>query len=186
MTPSEQVKVNTGNTKTMCKICSKLTIKGSCVFFLVQDTILQEWISLLKNCDSEEERFCWLLNNHASDCWRIVPIIVEESCQWLQLYQHYWTIVPATVEQRCKWLVNNCDTDCRTIVPVTVEESCQWLLNNRVSDCSRIVPAKFNDRASDCWRIVPVTVKQLCLWLLSNCASDCWKIEPVIVEQKCQ
>ena len=165
MTPSEQVKVNTGNTKTMRKICSKLTIKGSCVFFLVQDTILRQWISLLKNSASEEERFCWLLNNHASDCWRIVPIIVEESCQWLQLYQHYWTIVPVTVEQLCKWLLKDCANNCWRIVSVIT-----------------IVPALLNNRASNCWTTVQVTSEQLCHWLSNNCACDCWRIMPVTVE----
>ena len=71
---------------------------------------------LLKNFASIEKRkIClWLLNNPASDCWRIVP---------------------ATVDRSCQWLLNNRASDCWTIVPVTVEESCQPLLNNPTSDC---------------------------------------------------
>ena len=82
---------------------------GSCVVFLVHGTILQQWTSLLKNPASIEK-----IKNLASECWTIVPVTVEELCQWL---------------------LNNCANHCWIIVPVTVEQSCQWLLNNRASDC---------------------------------------------------
>ena len=139
--------------------CSELSIEtlkqgvkysqcGSCAVFLVHGTILQQWSSLLKNSASIEKRkICpWLLNNPASDCWRIVPATVDQSCQWLlnNRASDCWTIVPATVEQFCQWLLNIRASDCWTFVPVTVEQSCQWLLNNH---------------ASYCWIILPVTVK---------------------------
>ena len=97
----------------------------------------------------------WLLNNRASDCSRIVPATVQESCQWL------WTIVPVTVEELCQWLLKNRASHYWIIMPVTVEQSCQWLLKN---------PGRY------CWGIVPVTVKQSCQWLLNNRASDCRRI----------
>ena len=95
------------------------------------------------------EEFCQHRKNKNldRDCWRIVPVTVEQSCQWLlnNRTNDCWIIVPATVEESCQPLLHICASDCSTIVPVTVEESCQPLLNNRVSDC---------------WRIVPVTVER--------------------------
>ena len=95
------------------------------------------------------EEFCQHRKNKNldRDCWRIVPVTVEQSCQWLSNNRtnDCWIIVPATVEESCQPLLHICASDCSTIVPVTVEESCQPLLNNR---------------ASDCWRIVPVTVER--------------------------
>ena len=132
---------------------------GSCAAFLVHDSILQQWSSLLKNSPSIEKK-----KKSTRDSGRIVPVTDEESCQWL---------------------LNNCASDCSIIMPVIDEQSCQWLLNNHVSDCWTIVPLTFNNRASDCWKILPVT-EQSCQWLLNNFASDCWTFVPVIVEQSCQ
>ena len=127
-----------------------------------------------------DQSYQWLLNNRASDCWRIIPVTVKESCQWLlnNCASNCWKIMPVTVEESCQPLLINCASDCWTIVQVTVEESCQPLLNNP---------------ASDCWRIVPVTLEQSCQWLLinryqwllNNCTSDCWRIVPV-TEKSCQ
>ena len=95
---------------------------------------------------------------------------------------HCWTIVPVTVEQSCQWLLSSRASDCLIIVPATVEESCQWLLNNRAGDCWRIMRATVEQSVSDCWRIVPVTVKQSCqtflklvkeYYLRNNTFHDC-------------
>ena len=67
------------------------------VIFTVHDTILQQWMSLLKNFASKKKK------NLERYCWRIVPVTVEQSCQWL-LNDHAsdcWTIVPVTVEKLC-------------------------------------------------------------------------------------
>ena len=104
--------------------------------------ILQQWASLLKNSASIEKR-----KNLTSQCWRIVPVTVQESCRWL-LTNHTsdcWLIIPATVEQSYQWLMNNRASDCWRIMSVTVKESCRWLLKNH---------------ASDCWRIMQVTVEE--------------------------
>ena len=60
---------------------------GSCVLFLVHGTILQQWIPLLKNRVSAEKKISWLLNNRASNCWRIVPATVEEFCKRIQKHK---------------------------------------------------------------------------------------------------
>ena len=162
---------------------------GSCVVFLVHGTILQQWTSLLKNSASIEKR------KLACDCWRIVPLTVEQSCQWLLLnYAIDW---------------KNRASHCCAIVPVTVEELCQWLLKNRASNCWRIMLATAEQSFQQllhitlkCWTIVPVTVEKLCLQLWKNCASDCWRlyasdcwkncvsncwwIVPTAIEQSCQ
>ena len=137
----------------------------------------------------------------ARDCWRIVPVTVEELCQWLLnnrvsdcwsiVTSDCWIIAPATVEELCQWLKNHA-SDCGRIMPATVKHSCQWLLKNCTSGWT-IVPVTveqscqrlLNNRASDCWIIVSVTVEKLCQWL-NNRASDCWTIVPVTVEQSCQ
>ena len=123
----------------------------------------------------------------ARDCWRIVPVTVEQSCLTVKescqpllnnRTSNCWTIVQVTVEQSCQWLLRNRASDCWIIVPVTVEEFCQWQ-NNRASDCWTILPATVehsrqclsNNGASDCWTIVPATVEQSCQWLLNNLAS---------------
>ena len=134
---------------------------GSCVVLLLHGTILQQWASLLNNSPSIEKR-----KNLARDCWRIVPVRVEESCQWL---------------------LNNRTSDCWRIMP-------EWLLKNRVNHCWRVMLVTVEElwypllknHASDCWRIVLVTAKQSCQWLLKYYASDCWRIVPVTVEQSCQ
>ena len=90
------------------------TPPGICVVFLVHGTILQQWTSLLKNSACIEKR-----KNLDRECWRIVQVTVEESCQSL---------------------LNNCTSGCRRIIPVNVEESCQPLLINHDSDCWKIVP----------------------------------------------
>ena len=98
----------------------------------------------------EKKKSCsWLLNNRASDCWRIMPVTVEESSQpqFNNCAKDYWTILPLTVEESCQPLLNNCSSDCQTIVPATVEQFCQGLLNIR---------------ASCYWRIMSVTVEELC------------------------
>ena len=133
--PSEQVKVNTGNIRTKFKICSKLTIKRSCLLFSWYMTqFFKSEYHCWRKCASAEERFSWLLNNHASVCWSFVLIIVEESCQWLlknpvngcwtsvPWCQHCWTIVPANVEQSFKWLVKNCAAGCQKIMPMIINE----------------------------------------------------------------
>ena len=163
---------------------------GSCVLFLVYGTILQQCSSLLKNSASIEDR-----KNLASDCWRIVPATVKESCQWLLKNRgsHCWIIVPVTVEELCQWRLKNRGSHCWTSVPVTVqksgwrllnnlasdcctsfwtvEKSCQWLVWNYNSNCWRIVPALLKNFASDCW---------------TNCASDCSWIVPTTIEQSWQ
>ena len=117
---------------------------GSCVVFPVYGTIIQQWTLLLKNSASIEKR-----KNLARDCWTIVPVTVEQSCQ--SLLNNYasdcWTIVPVTNEESYQWLLSNGASDCRTMVPVTVQQSCQPLMKNH---------------ASDCWSIMPVTVDRSC------------------------
>ena len=98
------------------------------------------------------EQSCqWLLDNRASDCWKIVPARVE-------------TILPATVKEFCQLLLNNHASDCWTITPVTVEQLWQWLFNNCKSDCSTFVPIMkdYANRAGGCCKIAPVTVEQPC------------------------
>ena len=77
-------------------------------------------------------------NNLACDCWRIMPVTIEQTCQWLMKNHasHYWRIMPVTIEQSCQWMLNNRASDYWTIVPATVDISCQWLLNSCVSDSS--------------------------------------------------
>ena len=66
---------------------------GSCVLFLVHGTILQQWMPLLKNTllknrvSAEKKRLSWLLNNRASEYWRIVPANLEESCKGIQKHK---------------------------------------------------------------------------------------------------
>ena len=80
-----------------------------------------------------EQSYQWLLN-----CWRIMPVTLEESCQPLlnNRASDCWRIIPVTVEESCQPLLHNCTSDWWTIVAVTVEESCQRLLNNRARDSS--------------------------------------------------
>ena len=70
------------------------------------------------------------MKNYASDCWTIVPVTVEESCQPLlnNRASNYWRTVPVTVQELCQWLL---------------EEFCQWLLMNRANDCWAVVSAVF-------------------------------------------
>ena len=107
---------------------SVLRVRESCTVFLVHCAILQQW---------------------SSYCWSIVPVTVEQSCQWLfkNHASHCWIILPVTVEELCQWLLKNRSSHCWSIVPVTVKQWCQQLLNIYVSDC---------------WTIVPVTVEQSC------------------------
>ena len=91
------------------------------------------------------EEFCQhrKKKNLASDCWAIVPVIVEELCHWLlkNRASHCWIIMSVTVEQSCQQLLNNRASGCWTIiVPVT------W----------SIVPVTVEQFASDCWIVVPV------------------------------
>ena len=115
--------------------CSFIFLKrnGSCVVFLVHDTILQQWTSLLKNSAIIGKKpLCpWLLNNRASDCWAITPVTIEQSCQCLlnNGANNCWTIVPATIEESCQWMLNNCTTNCWRIVSATSGKLCQPLLN---------------------------------------------------------
>ena len=85
------------------------------------------------------------VDNPASDCWRIIPVIVEELYQLLLIHHvsDCWIIGPVTVEQSSPWLLKNHASHCWIILPVTVKQSCQWLLINY---------------ASGCWIMVPVTV----------------------------
>ena len=117
----------------------------SCVVFLVHGTILQQWTSLVKNSISTEK-------NLARDCWRIVPVTVEQSCQCL-LNNHAsacWAIMPVTVEESCQWLLKNHASDCWRIVPVAVEESCQWLLINHSVTAEQLCQRLLRNRASHC------------------------------------
>ena len=69
------------------------TVFGSCVIFLVHGTILQQWASLLKNSASVavEESHQPLLNNRSSDCWKILPVTVEQPCQtFLKLVKEHF------------------------------------------------------------------------------------------------
>ena len=118
---------------------------------------------LLKNSASIEKR-----KNCASHCWIIVPVTVEQLCQWLSKNRasHCWIIVPVTVKQSCQWLLNNHASNCWITKPVTVEQSCQWL----------------NNCATDCWAILPGTVEHSCQWLL-HIILNCWTIVPVTVEE---
>ena len=117
-------------------------------------------ITVEESCQhrTKKKSCSWLLNNRASDCWRIMPVTVEESCQSLlnNRATDCWRIMPATVEESCQPLLNNRASDCWIIVPVTVEQSCQWLLNNRVEQLCQWL----NNRASDCWTILPETVEE--------------------------
>ena len=105
--------------------------------------------------------------NSEHQCWRILPAKKKR-------------ILPVTVEESCQWLLNNRASDCWTIMPVTVDQSSQWLLNDHASYCWTKVPATversfqllLKNYTSHCWRTVPVTVQELCQWLLNNCASD--------------
>ena len=47
-----------------------------------------------------------LLNNHPSDCWRIMPVTVEESCLWVMKNRanNCWTTLPEAAENWCQWL----------------------------------------------------------------------------------
>ena len=75
-----------------------------------------------------------------------VIFTVEEFCQQRKnkkSARDCWIILPVTVEQSCQWLLNNRASDCWTIVPVTVEKLCQWLLMNRGNGCWTVVPAVF-------------------------------------------
>ena len=62
---------------------------GSCVIFLIHGTILQQRIPLLQNRVRAEkkDRLTWLLNNRASDCWKILPTTIEESCKRIQKHK---------------------------------------------------------------------------------------------------
>ena len=62
---------------------------GSCVIFLIHGTILQQRIPLLQNRVRAEkkDRLTWLLNNRASDCWKIVRATIEESCKRIQKHE---------------------------------------------------------------------------------------------------
>ena len=94
----------------------------------------------------KKEKSClWLLNNRAKDCWKIMPVIVEESCQPLlnNRASDCWRIMTVTAEQSCHPLLNNRASNCWRIMLVTVEELCQWLSMNRANDCWRVVPAVF-------------------------------------------
>ena len=74
---------------------------GSCVVFLIHDTILQQWTSLLKNIASKEKKSCpCLLKNCDVNCWTIVPVTVEQSCQCLLNYHSSdsWIIMPVNIE----------------------------------------------------------------------------------------
>ena len=72
---------------------------ASCVVFLVHGTILQQWTSLLKNSANIKKR-----KNLASDRWRIVPVTVGQSFQWLlnNRASDGWRIELLTVEQPCQ------------------------------------------------------------------------------------
>ena len=85
------------------------------------------------------------MKNYASYCWRIVPVAVKQSFQWLlkNYASDCWIIVPVTVEQSCHWLLNNRASDCWIIAPETVEELCQWLLMNDGNGCQAVVPVVF-------------------------------------------
>ena len=37
-----------------------------------------------ESCQRKKKALSWLLNNRASDCWRIVPATLEESCKQIQ------------------------------------------------------------------------------------------------------
>ena len=63
-----------------------------------------------------------LLNNHPSDCWRIMPVTVEESYQWL-------------LNKWCQQLLKNHACEWWRIVQTTVEQPCQKLLKIGASDC---------------------------------------------------
>ena len=111
---------------------------GSCVVFLIHDTILQQWISLLKNIASKEKTSCpCLLKNRGVNCWTIVPVTVEQSCQCLlnNRSSDSWIIMPVNIEESYQWLLKNRASDCWKTGLVTVEYSCQPLLKNRASDC---------------------------------------------------
>ena len=104
------------------------------VIFTVHDTILQQWMSLLKNFASKKKKsWTLLLKNRAGNSWTIVPVTVERPCQWLlnNRASDCWKIVLVTVKESCQPLLNNNGSDCWTIVLVTVEELSQRLLNNR-------------------------------------------------------
>ena len=81
---------------------------------------------------------CYLLNNHASNCWTIVRATVKQSCQQLlkNCASDCWRIASVTVEQLCRWLLNKCASDYWTIVSVTYEWFCQWVFKNRSDECS--------------------------------------------------
>ena len=116
-------------------------------------TILQQWTPLLKNPANIEK-------NLARDCWTIVPVAVEHSCQWLltNYASDCWRIVLGTVEQCCQWLLNNLGSDCWRITPATAEELGQWLLKNRWKKQS--LERLFNSRWHDCSTVTGTIVQQ--------------------------
>ena len=132
--------------------------------------------------------------DHVSYSWYMARFFNSEHHCWrILLAKKKAKILPVTVEQSCQWLLNNRISHCWIIVPVTVKQSCQWLLKNRASDYWTILSATvahnsepLNNRASDCWIIIPTTVEELWQWLLKNYASDCWRIVPVAADESCQ
>ena len=105
-----------------------------------------------------------LLNNRASNSWRIMPVSVEKSCQPLlnNRASNCWRIVLATAEQSCQRLLHII-LNCWTIVLVIAAHNFE-LLNNRASDSWKIMPATVG-------RTVPVTVDKSCQRLLNSRAS---------------
>ena len=111
---------------------------------------------------------CFSYLRIASKVGSLTFFTVEEFCQHRKKKKSArdcWRIVPVTVEESCQPLLNNPASDCWRIVPVTLEQSCQWLLINRYQWL-------LNNCTSDCWRIVPVTEKS-CQRLWKNHASHC-------------
>ena len=111
-------------------------------------------------------------NKNYLDCWRIVPVTVDQSCKWLL------SSLPVNIEQSCQWLLNNRVGDCWQILSTIVKQLCQQLLNNRTSDCWTIKPATFEGTWQQLlknysWTIVPVSVEQYLASEQSCLASDC-------------
>ena len=127
---------------------------------------------ILKHCEESSQSL--------RNCWRIVSVTDEQSCQrqlnnrviflvhgtileqWLALWKNRASkekrkIILIT-EKLCHWLLKNCTSDCWAVVLVTVEESWQRLLKSYTSKC---------------WRIVPMTLEQSCQRMLNNYARDC-------------
>ena len=77
----------------------------------------------------------WLSKNRASDCWAMVPRLLK-SCDG-----NCWRIMPVTVEELSQWMLENRASDSWLIVQAAAGKWYQWLLKNRSSCCWTIVRA---------------------------------------------